>query len=255
MFAPLRLRNSARPTVFAPPCLHQCVCATVLAPPCLRHRVRAVAFAPVCSRHRVCTTMFASPCSCLLTYRFRIGQIRISFFIIRSNPVPNWSATLCYLILEFWMGELVGVGRDMTSLVENKKYIYFFKEHQPQEDAWLLQWQIIFILFLYIYFFFLQLQYFRPQGPVTVPGVFTLCTIFGRMPGFEPELLEAFKRKLILIIFANSVYVGQGDPSIYPPPPSVCICTVYYTVHSIHIYSMQYIYCMYIQWNAGLDWR
>ena len=31
---------------------------------------------------------------------------------------------------------------------------------------------------------------FVPKAPYTVPGIFTLCTIFGRIPGFEPELIR-----------------------------------------------------------------
>ena len=39
---------------------------------------------------------------------------------------------------------------------------------------------------IYFYFF----NSFVPRAPNTVPGIFTLFTIFGRMPGIAPELLQ-----------------------------------------------------------------
>ena len=42
---------------------------------------------------------------------------------------------------------------------------------------------------------------FSPQGPVQRPRCFLLCTIFGRMPGFEPEVCYAITNELHTSLF------------------------------------------------------
>ena len=74
------------------------------------------------------------------------------------------------------------------------------------------------------------------------------------MPGFEPELLEAFKRKLILIIFANSVYVGWP---IYLPPPPQFAYVQYTTQYTVYIYIQCSIYtvCIFNEMQGSIEDR
>ena len=115
----------------------------------------------------------------------------------------------------FHMGWTGGTGRVNTSQPTKEKH---FKSRQTPKEFlnieflwfWYItpplllpwkRWEKGVPLYWYGTYFFLgsgkdlgrqffYYYYFVPRVPYTVLGFFTLFTIFGRMPGFEPELLR-----------------------------------------------------------------